>query len=76
VREALRGLPPFVGMPRFKVIWEARPLDGFGQPMASTVTGQEGADFETVPEGTATDASMEPELLTERLTTSADAKAS
>jgi hypothetical protein len=43
--------------------------------MGSTPTGQEDADFETIPEGTATDASMDPELLTERLTTSADAKA-
>jgi hypothetical protein len=62
-------------MPRFTVTWEARPLDEFGQPMGSTVTGQEDADFETIPEGTVTDASMEPELLTERLTTSADAEA-
>jgi hypothetical protein len=44
--------------------------------MGSTVTREEGADFETVPEGTATDASMELELLTERLTSSTDAKAS
>ena len=62
-------------MPRFTVTWEARPLDEFGQPMGSTISGQEDADFETIPEGTATDASMEPELLTERLTTHADAKA-
>ena len=62
-------------MPRFTVPWEARPLDEFGQSMGSTVTGQEDADFDTIPKGTATDASMEPELLTERLTTSADAKA-
>jgi hypothetical protein len=33
--------------------------------MGSTVSGQEDADFETSPEGATTDASMEPELLTE-----------
>ena len=44
--------------------------------MGSTVAGQEGADSETVPEGTATDASMELEVLTERLTTNTDDKAS
>jgi hypothetical protein len=77
IKEALRGLLPLykVGL-RFTVPWEAHPLDEFGQPMGSTVTGQEDADFETLPEGTVTDASMGPELLTERLTTSADAKAS
>jgi hypothetical protein len=32
-------------------------LDEFGQPMGSTVSGQD-ADFETIPEGTATDASI------------------
>ena len=63
-------------MPRFTVTWEARPLDEFGQPIGSAVSGQEGADFETISEGTTTDVSMEPELLTERLTTSVDAKAS
>ena len=69
--------PPAVllGMPRFTVPWEARPLDGFAQPMGSAASGQKDADFETSPKGTATDASMEPELLTERLTTSAEAKA-
>jgi hypothetical protein len=38
------------------VTWEARPLAEFGRPMGSTVIGQEDADFETIPEGTATDA--------------------
>jgi hypothetical protein len=43
-------------MPRFMVTWEARPLAEFGRPMGSTVIGQEYADFETIPEGIATDA--------------------
>jgi hypothetical protein len=42
-------------MPRYTVTWEARPLDENDQPMGSTVVGQEDADFETIPEGTATD---------------------
>ena len=42
-------------MPRYTVTWEARPLDENGQPIGSTVVGQEDADFETIPEGTATD---------------------
>jgi hypothetical protein len=42
-------------MSRYTVTWEARPLDENGQPMGSTVVGQEDADFETIPEGTATD---------------------
>ena len=76
MQEALRGLLPF-----YEVCLDSRSLGKLvlsmssGQPMGSTISGQEDADFETIPEGTATDASMEPELLTERLTTHADAKA-
>jgi hypothetical protein len=38
-------------MPRFTVTWEARPLDEFGQPMGSTVSGQEDADSQCRGQG-------------------------
>jgi hypothetical protein len=38
-------------MPRYTVIWDARPLHKNGPPTGSTVTGQDHADFDTVPEG-------------------------
>jgi hypothetical protein len=52
IKEALRGLLPFhkVGLDS-RSLGKLGPLDEFGQPMGSTVTGQEDADFETIPKG-------------------------
>ena len=76
IKEALWGLLPF-----YWVCLDSRFLGKLVLSMVSLSqwearqAGRRTPTSRPVPKGTATDASMEPELLTERLTTSAEAKA-